>query len=563
MESRDRSMKKRENKRLIFLLIGFFLLFGSAKTYSFPLKVRDDLGREIEFIRKPERIVSLSPSHTEILFALGLESHIVGLTDHCNYPEAVREKLRIGGFVDPDIEKIISLDPDLILAFGLVQKPIVRLLENRGKKTFWVNPHSIKELFDSIERIGRITGAVSEAKHLKQTMEKRLKILEEKLKDIPQKKRPTLFRVMGLDPLGTVGGDSFQTDVFRLAGGKNVFSDIKRDYFEVDEKVLFERNPKVIIICGEDEERLKERVIEHPVLKNLSSVKRDRIFVISCDLICRPGPRVVEAIERISGYLYPERFFPKRMISLGPSISESIYLLGLGDRLVGVTIYCERPPEVRSKEKVGSVIEIDIEKVAALKPDLVLATSLTNPKAVEKLRRLGIRVVRLSSPKNFEELCEQFLELGRISGRELIAREIVEEVKAKVSHLRQGVKGLPEPKVFVQVGAKPLFTVPGDFLINDFIKFAGGFNIAQNSPSGFYTREEVLRKDPDAIIIVTMGISGEQEKEIWQRYKTLSAVRNNRIYILDSYRLCSPTPVSFVETLEQIIMLLHPEKRSQ
>jgi iron complex transport system substrate-binding protein len=538
------------------------LLFGSAKTYSFPLKVRDDLGREVEFVRKPERIVSLSPSHTEILFALGLGSHIIGVTDHCNYPDAVREKLRVGGFANPNIEKIVSLDPDLILAFGLVQKPIIRLLENRGKKTFWVNPHSIKDIFDSIERIGRITGAVSELKHLKQMMEERLRSLEEKLKDIPEIKRPILFRVMGFDPLGTVGGDSFQTDVFRLAGGKNVFGDIKRDYFEVDEKALFERNPDVIVICGEDEEKLKKRVREHPVLKNLSSVKRDRIFVISCDLICRPGPRVVEAIERISGYLYSERFLPQRIISLGPSISESIYLLGLGDRLVGVTTYCERPPDVRLKEKVGSVIEIDTEKILALKPDLVLATSLTNPKAVEKLRRLGIRVSRLSSPKNFEELCEQFLELGRISGREFIAREIVENVKAKVSHLRQGVKGLPMPKVFVQVGAKPLFTIPGDSLINDFIKFAGGLNIAQNSPSGFYTREEVLRSDPDVIIIVTMGISGEQEKEIWQRYRTLPAVKNNRIYIFDSYRLCSPTPVSFVETLEQIIVLLHPEKRS-
>ena len=563
MESKDRSMKKRENKRLIFLLIGFFLFFGFAETYSFPLKVRDDLGREIEFVRKPERIVSLSPSNTEILFALGLGSHIIGVTDHCNYPDAVREKLRVGGFANPNIEKIIALDPDLILAFGLLQKPIVRLLENRGKKTFWVNPHSIKDIFDSIERIGRITGAVSEAKHLKQMMKERLSILEEKLKDITERKRPTLFRIMGLDPLGTVGGDSFQTDVFHLAGGKNVFGDIKRDYFEVDEKALFERNPEVILICGEDEERLKERVSEHPVLKNLSSVKRDRIFVISCDLICRPGPRVVEAIERISGYLYSERFHPQRIISLGPSISESIYLLGLGDRLVGVTTYCERPPDVRLKEKVGSVIEVDIEKIVALKPDIVLATSLTNPKAVKKLRRLGIRVVRLSSPKNFEELCEQFLELGRISGRELIAREIVEEVKAKVSHLRQGVKGLPMPKVFVQVGAKPLFTVVGDSLINDFIKFAGGLNIAQNSLSGFYTREEVLRSDPDIIIIVTMGISGEQEMEIWQRYRTLPAVRNNRIYIFDSYRLCSPTPVSFVETLEKLISLLHPEKRSK
>ncbi len=260
---------------------------------------------------------------------------------------------------------------------------------------------------------------------------------------------------------------------------------------------------------------------------------------------------------------YANQNYPQRIISLGPSITEQLYLLGLQDRLIGCTIYCKKPKEAESKEKIGTVVEINLEKIVSLKPDLVLATSLTDPKTIEKLKRLGIKVVSFSSPKNFVQICEQFLKLGKITGRQKVAEKLVEEAKQKAESLRKKVKGLPEPKVFVQVGAKPLFTVTGDSFVNDFIEFAGGVNIAQNLNMGLYSREEVLKNNPDVIIIVTMGIVGEQEKEIWERYRTLKAVKNNRIYIIDSYKLCSPTPVSFVDTLEEMVKILHLEKRNR
>ncbi len=548
-------------KLILILNLSLFSIF--THIYSFPLKVKDDLGREIEIVKKPERLVSLSPSNTEILFALGMDSHIVGVTEYCNYPEEARRKPKVGGFADPDVEKIVSLNPDLVLSFGLVQIPVVKLLEKRGLKTFWVNPHTIRDILFSIERIGMITGSLYKAKKLKDHMEVRLRNIRERLKDIPEEKRPTIFRVMGLNPLSTVGRDSFQTDLFYVAGGRNIFSDIKRDYFEIEETMIFERNPDIVLICGEDEKVLKKRLKEHVAFKNLPSVKDDRILVISCDLLCRPGPRIVDAVEKVSSYLHPERFsnFPQRIISLGPSITESLCLLGLKDRLVGITNYCERPPEIKKKEKVGGVVDISVEKILSLKPDLVFATSLTDPKKVEKLRKLGINVVSFSSPKNFEEICEQFLELGRITGRYNLATEFIKTVRERVSYLRKEFEGLRRPSVFIQVGAKPLFTVAGDSFINDFINFAGGENIARDLRSGFFSREEVLRSNPDVIIIVTMGISGEQEKENWQRYSNLKAVKNNRIFIMDSYKLCSPTPVSFVETLEEVITILHPERK--
>lgn len=259
-----------------------------------------------------------------------------------------------------------------------------------------------------------------------------------------------------------------------------------------------------------------------------------------------------------TSFVYPKENYPRKIISLGPAITEELYLLGIEDRLIANTIYCKRPLEAQKKEKIGTVIQINVEKIVSIKPDLVIATSLTSPKAKEKLRNLGIKVVTFPTAKNFPQICEHFLELGKIVGREKEAREIIWQVKMRVDIIKKKVKDLPKQNVFAQVGTRPLFTVTKDSFVNDFMEFAGGINVAKDAKSGLYSREKVLKDNPDVIIIVTMGIVGEQEKEIWQRYKVLKAVENNRIYIIDSYKLCSPTPLSFVEGLEEIVKILHP-----
>jgi iron complex transport system substrate-binding protein len=251
--------------------------------------------------------------------------------------------------------------------------------------------------------------------------------------------------------------------------------------------------------------------------------------------------------------------YPQRIISLGPAITEEIYLLGADNRLVGCTVYCQRSDEAKNKEKIGTVIEVNLEKITALQPDIVLATSLTNPRVKEKLKNLGIKVIEFPAAKNFSGICSSFLKLGRILGKEKEAEEIVKTAENKVDSLKLKLRGLPKPRVFIQVGAKPLVTVTEDSFANDFIEFSGGVNIAQGIRYARYSREKVLEADPEVIFIVTMGINGEKERGIWQSYKALKASRGNRIYILDSYRLCSPTPVSFVETLETIAGLLHPQ----
>lgn len=247
----------------------------------------------------------------------------------------------------------------------------------------------------------------------------------------------------------------------------------------------------------------------------------------------------------------------KRIISLGPGITEGIFLLNAQERLVGVTTYCIRPPEAQMKEKVGSVKEINLEKVLSLSPDLVLATSLTDRRVIERLRGFGIKVEEFPLARDFSDLCNNFLRLGRLLGKEKEASGIVMRAKEEIISIRKSIKDLPQKKVFIQVGSKPLFTMTGDNFVNHLIELAGGVNIAKDSKTGLWSREMVVKVDPDVILITTMGVDAEAEIKEWSRFRGLKAVRHGRIYVIDSYKIGSPTPLSFVEALKELVRILH------
>jgi iron complex transport system substrate-binding protein len=274
-------------------------------------------------------------------------------------------------------------------------------------------------------------------------------------------------------------------------------------------------------------------------------------------------PVIVSIVTGIFSPASAGEKFPSRIVSLGPSLTESLYLLGEGKRIIAVTTYCLRPVEARQKEKVGTVRQSNTEKIISLHSDLVVATSLTSPRVIEKLRKTGIKVVVFPEPKNYAKLCEQFSELAALLGREEAAARILKEADKRISALREKARGLRPPAVFVQVGSRPLFAATGNTFINDFIVFAGASNIAGDAASGLYSREEVLRKNPGVILIVTMGISGQQEKAVWEKYAVIDAVRNKRIYFIDSDKVCSPTPLGFAEALEEIAVMLHPELKGE
>ncbi len=257
----------------------------------------------------------------------------------------------------------------------------------------------------------------------------------------------------------------------------------------------------------------------------------------------------------IASIAFAEEVSYQRIISLGPTLTEKIYLLEAEDKILANTTYCQRPSLSKLKEKVGNLSNINVEKIVSLKPDLVLVSPLTPLKQAEKLTSLNIKIEYFPYPKSFEDICSEFIRLGILVGKKDQSEKIIKLVSEEVSALRKQTHNTPKVKIFMQIGIKPLFSVNKDSFINDFIEFAGGINIAKNSHSGIFSREQVVMSNPDIIVITTMGIEGEKEKEKWEHYSSINAVKMGNIHILDSYDVCSPTPVTFVKTLKDFIKI--------
>jgi len=246
----------------------------------------------------------------------------------------------------------------------------------------------------------------------------------------------------------------------------------------------------------------------------------------------------------------------KRIVSLVPWVTKSLYLMGEQSRLVGCTSFC--PVEASDHiPVVANAMSVNIEKTFTLKPDVVIASSLNKPETIDNLKKLGIKVVMQPYPQSFDEICTYFVQIGDLVGQGAKARQIVDQQKARLAKLKAGIPSGKTPNVFIQIGAKPLFcAVPGTFM-EDFIRFSGGKNIASELKLGSITREYVLKQNPDVIFIVTMGIVAQEEKDTWLSYQSLSASKSKKIFILDADKTCSPTPILFVDALEEMIGLMY------
>nr|WP_321465938.1 helical backbone metal receptor [uncultured Desulfobulbus sp.] len=254
--------------------------------------------------------------------------------------------------------------------------------------------------------------------------------------------------------------------------------------------------------------------------------------------------------------------YPARLVSLSPLLTENIFLLGAGDRLVGNTVYCQRPEAARLVEKIGSVQELSIEKIVSLRPDLVLSINLNPPQQVGQLRNLGLQVETFRQPASFTDICLQFHRLGDLLGLEQQAEAIIARAQAKVNAVQAAVGPLPKAKVFLQVGASPLFSSVKNSFTHDFIDLAGGINIAGEQRSGTMKVEQVIALNPQVIIIAVMGSEGgigADQKKHWLVFPTLDAVRDQRVYLLDPDLVCSPSPLTFADTLVTFARLIHPQ----
>ena len=251
-----------------------------------------------------------------------------------------------------------------------------------------------------------------------------------------------------------------------------------------------------------------------------------------------------------------------RIVSLAPSITEILFALGLGDRIVGVTKHCDYPAEALTKTSVGSYIDLNIEKILALNPDLVIATADGNEKgSVERLAFFKIPVL-ITNPKNLEEVFETIKTIGRITKHENRAEIMVRSLKKRSDRVVQACLPLSRPRVFLQINEHPLITVGKDTFHNNLINLAGGINISGKDSIKYpkYSLEQVLRSRPDVLLITSMerGVMAERKKERWRQWGQIPAVKQNRIYILDSDLLDRPSP-RLVDGLEALAKAIHPE----
>jgi iron complex transport system substrate-binding protein len=227
-----------------------------------------------------------------------------------------------------------------------------------------------------------------------------------------------------------------------------------------------------------------------------------------------------------------------------------------------VTQHCNFPAEALSKTRVGSYIDLNIERILSLKPDMVIATADGNEKgSVERLLRFGIPVL-VTNPKNLNQVYETMMAIGRVTGQTERAAALVRSLKKRSDRIIQACSGLAHPRVFLQINENPLITVGKETFHNNLIQLAGGINISGQETIKYptYSLEQVLHLNPDVILITSMerGAVAELKKKRWQQWKQLSAVRNHRIYILNSDLLDRPSP-RLVDGLEALARAIHPE----
>lgn len=248
----------------------------------------------------------------------------------------------------------------------------------------------------------------------------------------------------------------------------------------------------------------------------------------------------------------------QRIVSLAPSITKQLKMLGASRQIVGHTSYCPFAG-LDSSILVASAVEVNVERILALKPSLVLCSSLTNRKTVRTLKSIGVPVQYMPVPESYKDICNQFEQIGKLVGKQDKAEAIVALQNRRIDSLRATIPDTIQPKIFIEIGAKPLFAATSKSFMHDFIRFSNGKNIAAGLKKGSVNRERVLSQNPDFIFIVTMGIVGQEERKAWLKYPNLTAAKKQQVYVVDPDKTCSPTPVSFTEVLEIFINIIYKE----
>jgi iron complex transport system substrate-binding protein len=276
-----------------------------------PIKLTDGLGRSIKLAAPAQRVISLAPSNTEILFALGAGKQVVGREEMSDYPAEAKDVSSIGSaFQKINTEAIVALRPDLILAAEINSPEQVKALEDLKLTVYYLpNPKTFDELYTNLATVGKLTGRSAEAAKLNESLKARYDAVMQKLSQA--KNAPTVFyEIDATDPTKpyTSGPGTFIDLVITLAGGKNIGGELKDAFAQISSEELVKQNPNLIVLGDALYGVTPESLAQRPGWNALSAVKGKQVFAFDDNLISRPGPRLIDGLEQMAKLVHPELF---------------------------------------------------------------------------------------------------------------------------------------------------------------------------------------------------------------------------------------------------------------
>ncbi len=290
----------------------------ATKEAEFPLTVIDQTDRLVTIEKLPEKIISMAPSSTEILFALGLGEKVAGVTQFCNYPDEAQDKQKIGGFsqtdIDVSIEQIVTIEPDLILATETHITEVVPKLEQLMPQTaiivLMTEVETFDVVFEAIDLVGQCTGTKNKADQLVANMNGQIQSITDKTKNLTDSEKPGVLYIVWNDPIFAIGGGTLGNALIDAAGGKNIFRDLTGSP-TVNLEAIIIRNPQVILASasiGTGFDLPYQYALTEPRLEGVAARINGQVYPVNDDLTGRPGPRIVEGLEMMAKMIHPEIF---------------------------------------------------------------------------------------------------------------------------------------------------------------------------------------------------------------------------------------------------------------
>lgn len=275
-----------------------------ASVTKYPYTVKDSRGKEVVIEKEPQRIISVAPNITELIYALGKGDKLVGRTDYCDYPTEAKSVQSIGSLTDPNIEKIIELKPDVVVASTHFKDDVAKKLEALGIKIVVLyNANDFSGVYDAINSLGQIINAQDKAKTLVATMQKKIEEVKAKVEG---QKLPKVYFVVGFGKDGdyTATGDTFMGQIIQIAGGTNIAKDATGWKYSLEK--IIENDPEYIVISKNY--GMKAQFITTAGYKELSAVKNNKVIEVDDNLLNRQGPRLAEGVEALAKILHPDLF---------------------------------------------------------------------------------------------------------------------------------------------------------------------------------------------------------------------------------------------------------------